>query len=347
MQVKQFTNPAATRDRRRIPMIGSNYTASGGTVTNPPQSIILIGRSYVFTEIPRMLKGDAKTLRLGIPKGSLQDSTIDLFAKAGWRIQVNDRSYFPTIDDPGMELVMFRAQEMSRYVEEGVIDAGLTGSDWIQENGSSVQEVAELVYSKATSRPARWVLAVPQESTVQQAEDLRDGVIATELVQVTRRYFAEKNIPVKVEFSWGATEVKARLLDAIVDITETGSSIRANNLRIVDTLLTSTTRLIANKKAWEQPAKREKIENISLLLQGAINAREKVGLKLNAPRESLQEILGILPAEKSPTISPLADGAWVAVEVILEERTERELVPRLKRAGATGLISYPLNKVIA
>ena len=293
-----------------------------------------------------MLKPGTNILRLGIPKGSLQDSTVDLFAKAGWRISVNDRSYFPSIDDPAIEVVMFRAQEMSRYVEENVIDVGLTGSDWIKENGSNVHEVAELVYSKATSRPARWVLAVPQESALTKPEDLRDGVIATELVNVTREYFQKKNIPVKVEFSWGATEVKARLLDAIVDITETGSSIRANNLRIIDTLLVSTTRLIANHQAWADPFKREKMENMALLLHGAISAREKVGLKLNAPREKLDAVLKILPAEKSPTISPLADGSWVAVEVIIEERSERELIPQLKRAGASGLISYPLNKVI-
>jgi ATP phosphoribosyltransferase len=294
-----------------------------------------------------MLKSLPGILRLGIPKGSLESATVDLFARAGWRISINDRSYFPTIDDSTIEVVLFRAQEMSRYVEENVVDVGLTGSDWIQENNSDVHEVAELVYSKATSRPAKWVLAVPQESAVQKPEDLAHGVIATELVQVTKKYFDDRKIPVKVEFSWGATEVKARLLDAIVDITETGSSIRANNLRIIDTLLTSTTRLIANHHAWRDSAKREKIENLALLLQGAINAREKVGLKLNSPREKLDAVLALLPAEKSPTISPLADGSWVAVEVIVEERLERELVPRLKRAGATGLISYPLNKVIA
>ena len=294
-----------------------------------------------------MLKPPSNILRLGIPKGSLENATVDLFAKAGWRISINDRSYFPSIDDPAIEVVLFRAQEMSRYVEENVIDVGLTGSDWIKENKSDVHEVAELVYSKATSRPARWVLAVPQESSVKGPEDLRDGVIATELVNVTRQYFHDRNIPVRVEFSWGATEVKARLLDAIVDITETGSSIRANNLRIIDTLLTSTTRLIANHTAWQEPVKREKIENIALLLQGAINAREKIGLKLNAPKEKLEAVLKILPAEKSPTISALADGSWIAVEVIIEEKMEREIIPLLKRAGATGLISYPLNKVIA
>ena len=293
-----------------------------------------------------MLKPRSDILRLGIPKGSLQDSTVDLFSKAGWKISVNDRSYFPSIDDPMIEVVMFRAQEMSRYVEEGVIDLGLTGSDWIQENNSDVLEVTELVYSKATSKPARWVLCVPQESTVTKPEELEGGVIATELVGCTKRYFEQKKIKVKVEFSWGATEVKARLLDGIVDITETGSSIRANNLRIIDTLLTSTTRLVANKKTWLDAVKREKIENISLLLQGAINAREKVGLKLNAPKETLDAILRLLPSEKSPTVSPLADGTWSAVEVIVEEKLERELIPKLKRAGATGIISYPLNKVI-
>jgi len=285
-------------------------------------------------------------LRLGIPNGSLQASTIDLFAKAGYRISVRDRSYFPSIDDKTIEVIMFRPQEMSRFVEDGVVDLGLTGSDWIQENGSDVHEVAELVYSKATSQPARWVLCVPNESKVNKPEDLDGGVIATELVGFTRRYFEQKNVKVKVEFSWGATEVKARLLDAIVDITETGSSIRANNLRIIDTLLTSTPRLIANKQTWADPVMREKIENIALLLRGAMAAREKVGLKLNAPRVSLDAIISILPAEKSPTISSLADGQWVAVEVIVDEKSERDLIPKLKRVGATGIISYPLNKVI-
>ena len=294
-----------------------------------------------------MLKSSPGILRLGIPKGSLQDSTVDLFAKAGWKISVNDRSYFPGIDDPTIEAVMFRAQEMSRYVEDGVIDVGLTGSDWVQENKSDVHEVCELVYSKATSKAARWVLCVPNESPITKPEELDGGVIATELVGVTKRYFEQKGIKVKVEFSWGATEVKARLLDAIVDITETGSSIKANNLKIIDTLLTSTTRFIANKKTWADPVKREKIENIALLLQGAINAREKVGLKLNAPKDKLDAILKLLPAEKSPTVSALADGTWVAVEVIVEEKQQRELIPKLKRAGATGIISYPLNKVIA
>ncbi len=293
-----------------------------------------------------MLKSSPDILRLGIPNGSLQASTIDLFAKAGYKISVRDRSYYPSIDDKTMEVVMFRPQEMSRFVEDGVVDLGLTGSDWIQENGSDVHEVAELVYSKATSQPARWVLCVPNESKVQKAEDLAGGVIATELVGFTKRYFEQKGVSVRVEFSWGATEVKARLLDAIVDITETGSSIKANNLRIIDTLLTSTPRLIANKKTWANPKHREKIENIALLLKGAMSAREKVGLKLNVSKDAMAAVLALLPAEKSPTVSPLADGQWVAVEVIVEEKSERDLIPKLKRAGATGIISYPLNKVI-
>jgi ATP phosphoribosyltransferase len=285
---------------------------------------------------------------VGIPKGSLQDSTVDLFIRAGYHLRLSERSYFPTIDDPGLQLIMFRAQEMSRYVEDGVIDMGFTGHDWIIENASDVHEVCELAYSKATTLPTRWVLAVPEESAIRRAEDLSGGIIATELVNTVTQYFRQRNIPIKkVEFSWGATEVKARLVNAIVDITETGSSLKANNLRIVDTILTSTTRLIANHRAWEDTAKRQKIEDLALLLRGALAAREKVGLKMNVPRAKLDQILGVLPAEKSPTVNPLADAAWVAVEVIVEERVERELVPRLSRAGATGIISYALSKVIA
>ncbi len=286
------------------------------------------------------------TLTLGIPKGSLQDSTVDLFHRAGYKLSLAGRSYFPAIDDPEISVVMFRAQEMSRYVTDGVIDTGITGSDWIAENESDVVEVAELVYSKASLQPTRWVLAVPEESKVRKPEDLRGGIIATELVGTTRRYFRDKGIEVTVEFSWGATEVKARLVDAIVDVTETGSSLRANQLRIVETLLTSTPRLIANKQAWSNPRKREKIENIALLIKGAIAAREKVGLKMNVERKNLQKVANLLPAEKSPTVSALADTDWVAIEVIVEEKIERELVPQLKRAGASGIITYPLNKVI-
>ncbi|HXE51693.1 MAG TPA: ATP phosphoribosyltransferase [Tepidisphaeraceae bacterium] len=288
------------------------------------------------------------SVRLGLPSGSLQASTIDLFGRAGYHVSIQDRSVFPRVDDPKISAVLFRAQEISRYVADNIVDCGLTGYDWIVENGNEadIVEICELTYSRATALPAKWVLAVPEESTVQKPEDLAGGIIATELVNVTRKYFAARNVPVTVEFSWGTTEIKARLLDAIVDLTETGSSIRANNLRVLDTLLQSTPRLIANKQAWEIPWKREKMENIAMLLRGAIEARAKVGLKMNVPEDRLQEVVGFLPAEKSPTVSRLADSQWVAVEVILEEKQERELIPRLKRAGATGIITYPLNKVI-
>lgn len=287
-------------------------------------------------------------LRIGIPKGSLQDATLDLFARAGYRIEISSRSYYPTIDDDAMSAVLFRAQEMARYVEDGILDVGFTGHDWVVENDADVHEVCELVYSKATSKPARWVLCVPDESDVKTPADLAGGIIATELVGVTRRYFAERNIPIKkVEFSWGATEVKARLVNAIVDVTETGSSIKANKLRVLDTLLESTTRMIANKDAWQDPQKRSKIEDLALLLQGALAAKSKVGLKMNVPRSKLAEVVQMLPAEKSPTVNELADADWVAIEVVVEALVERDLVPALHRAGATGIFSYPLNKVIA
>ena len=288
------------------------------------------------------------TLRVGLPSGSLQNSTLDLFGRAGFHVTLADRSVFPRVDDEKISAVLFRAQEISRYVADGIIDCGLTGYDWVVENGNEqdVVEVCELTYSRASSQPARWVLAVPEESKAQRPEDLAGGIIATELVNVTRKYFAAKGVTVTVEFSWGTTEIKARLLDAIVELTETGSSIRANNLRVLDTLLQSTPRLIANRQAWDVPWKREKMENIAMLLRGAIEARAKVGLKMNVPESRLAEVVSFLPAEKSPTVSRLADSDWVAVEVILEEKQERELVPRLKRAGATGIITYPLNKVI-
>ena len=285
-------------------------------------------------------------LVLGIPKGSLQASTLDLFQRAGYNIHVSARGYFPTVDDERLSAIMFRAQEMSRYVEDGVVDMGLTGSDWILENESDVVEVAELIYAKQSLKPVRWVLAVPQEGPVETVEDLNGGIVATELLNVTRKYFKDKGLNVKVEFSWGATEVKARLLDGIVDVTETGSSLRANKLRVIDTVISSSTRVIASRQAMALEWKREKIENITMLLQGAIAAREKVGLKMNVPRAQIDRVIEILPAEKSPTISPLGDDEWVAIEVILDERIERELIPQLKRAGATGLITYPLNKVI-
>jgi len=287
-----------------------------------------------------------KKLKLGIPKGSLQQATLELFAKAGFKVSASERSYFPRIDDPEIRLIMLRAQEMSRYVEDGALDAGFTGYDWIKENESDVYEVCELLYSKTTASPTQWVLAVPSESKVQKPEDLRGGIIATELLNATKRYFADKNIDVKVEFSWGATEVKARLVDAIVELTETGSTLRENNLRIVDIIMTSTTRFIANKQAWKDEFKREKIENIAILLNGAIDAGTRVGLKMNVKKDSLEEVLKVLPAEKSPTVSNLADSDYVAVEVIVERKIERQIVPALKRAGASGIITYPLNKII-
>jgi len=287
-----------------------------------------------------------KTLKLGIPTGSLQKATIELFNKAGFHIAETERSYAPLIDDEQIQPIYLRAQEMSRYVADGVLDAGITGYDWITENGSDVVQVAELTYSKASNKPTRWVLVVSNESKVKKPEDLRGALIATELVNVTKKYFADKNIDVKVEFSWGATEVKAQLLDAIVELTETGSSLEANNLRIIDTVLTSTPRFIANKKAWQDNFKREKIENISILLNAAIDATNKVGLKVNVRKSDLEKVLKLLPAEKSPTISSLADSDYTAVEVIIEDKVERTLVPALKRAGASGIITYPLNKVI-
>ncbi len=288
------------------------------------------------------------TLRLGFPSGSMQQSTVELFGRAGYKVSIESRSVFPRVDDPTISGVLFRAQEISRYVVDGIIDCGLTGHDWIVENGNEndVIEITELTYSRATSNPAKWVLAVPDESDIREIKDFEGKLIATELVNTTRKYFEKHGVKVNVEFSWGTTEIKARLLDGIVDLTETGSSIRANNLRIIDTLLESTIRFVANKQAWAIPWKREKMENIAMLLRGAIEARSKVGLKMNAPEAKLAEIVSFLPAEKSPTISRLSDDGWVAVEVILEERQERELIPRLKRAGATGLITYPLNKVI-
>ena len=285
-------------------------------------------------------------LKLGIPKGSLEKATFELFEKAGFSITGYERSYFPRINDEQISLIMLRAQEMSRYVEDGVLDAGFTGYDWILENKSNVHEICELRYSKATSNPARWVLAVPNESKVKKAEDLEGGIVATELVGATKEYFKKKGIKVKVEFSWGATEVKARLVNAIVELTETGSSIKANNLRIIDTLLTSRTKFIANKEAWKNKFKREKIENISILLNAAIDAKTTVGLKMNVAKKNLDAVLKILPAEKSPTVSPLADGTFVAIEVVVDTITERNIVPKLKRAGASGIITYPLNKVI-
>lgn len=288
-------------------------------------------------------------LKLGLPKGSLETPTLELFRRAGFQISTNSRSYFPEIDDGEIACTMFRAQEMARYVEDGVIDCGITGHDWVRETGADVVEIAELRYSRATSRPARWVLAVPAESGVTEVEQLAGGVVATELVRTTREFFAARGVDVRVEFSWGATEVKARIIDAIVDITETGSSLRANNLRVIGEVLASTTRFIANRAAWADGPRREKIEAVNTLLQGAIAATTKVGLKLNTPRERLEDVLAVIGrfGEHAPTVSPLIDDGWVALEIILEEREEREIIPQLRRAGASGLVSYPLNKVIS
>ncbi len=286
-------------------------------------------------------------IRLGLPKGSLQESTFELFRRAGFSISVGSRSYYPRIDDPEIEAVLIRAQEIPRYVEKGAIDAGITGLDWLKESQAAVKDIADLVYAKAGFRPVRWVLAVPEDSPFQKPEDLRGKRIATELVSVTRGYFAERGIDCDVEFSWGATEVKPpQLADGIVELTETGSSLRANNLRIVETILESTTRLIVNEKVWEDPPRRRKLENVALLLQGAIEAQDKVGMKMNVPRDELQRVLEILPALHSPTLSDQIDRGWVAVEVVIEEQRVRELIPVLKAAGAAGIIEYPLNKIV-
>jgi ATP phosphoribosyltransferase len=286
-------------------------------------------------------------LKLGLPKGSLQDATIDLFRRAGFEINVNPRSYFPAIDDDQIECMLIRAQEMARYVEDGILDIGLTGRDWILESGASVVEVADLIYAKQSFKKVRWVLAVPEKSPFQGVKDLEGKIIATELVKVTERYLAQNGVKAKVEFSWGATEVKPPILaDAIVEITETGSSLRANGLRIVETVLESNTKLIANQGAWDIPAKREKIETLVMLLKGAIEAAGKVGLMLNVRRADLANVLGVLPALKRPTVSDLTDRDWVAVNTVIEEKTVREIIPRLKAAKAQGIVEYPLNKIV-
>jgi ATP phosphoribosyltransferase len=286
-------------------------------------------------------------LRIGLPKGSLQDATFSLFKKAGWDFHVSSRSYQPVVDDAEIDPVLLRAQEIPRYVDAGVLDAGITGYDNVVECESDVHQVAELIYSKATSRPYRWVLAVPNNSQITGPKDLEGKRIATELVNVTRRYLERHGVNAHVEFSWGATEVKVPgLVDAIVEGTETGSTLAAHGLKIVDTLLESTTRLIAHKPAWEDSWKRHKLENIAMLLQAALDADALVGLKMNAPRAVLSEVMSILPALRRPTISPLADEDWVALETIIPEKTVRDIIPELKRAGATGLVEYPLNKVI-
>ncbi len=288
-----------------------------------------------------------KILKLGIPKGSLQESTVSLFDKAGYQIFVRNRSYRPYIDDEEIECLMFRAQEMARYVERGVLDVGLTGKDWILENDADVVEVVDLVYSKTTAKAYRWVLAVPEDSDVQSVKDLEGKCIATELVQATRRYLEAHGVDAEVEYSWGATEVKTPLLvDAIVEGTETGSTLRANRLRIVDTVAESTTKLIANHQSWADPWRREKIETLAMLLKGALEAGGQVGLKMNVPKDKLEHVSRQLPSLHTPTISNQVDQDWVALEVVIDEHTVRDLIPELKRAGAEGIIEYPLNKVI-
>ncbi len=286
-------------------------------------------------------------LKLGLPKGSLQESTLRLFKKAGYHITVSTRSYYPVFDDPEIESMLIRAQEMARYVEDGVLDCGLTGHDWVLEQNADVVEVADLRYAKEGFRPVRWVVAVPSESRIRSIKDLDGKRVATELVGFTRRYFKSKKIKAEVDFSWGATEVKPPYLaDAIVEITETGTSLRANNLRIVDTIIESTTRFIANKKAWHNKTKRQKMENIALLLKGALAAEEKVGLKMNVPQRNFKKVLSLLSAMHSPTVSSLSDTGWYAIDVVIDERTVRDIIPKLKSAGASGIVEYSLNKVI-
>lgn len=286
-------------------------------------------------------------LMLGLPKGSLQDSTIKLFGKAGFNISVSSRSYRPSIDDEDLDGRFVRAQEVSRYVEHGYFDCGLTGQDWVKENDSDVVEVCSLVYSRASNKRSKWIIAVPEASPVQTVKDLEGKRIATEVVNITRQYLKDNSVKAEVEFSWGATEVKVPdLVDAIVDLTETGNSIRANKLRIVDTLLYTNTVLIANKVSWENPAKRKKIENIALLLRSALEANSKVGLKLNIEKSKLDAILADLPALRNPTINRLTDESWVAIDTILDEKVVREIIPELKERGAEGIIEYPLNKVV-
>ncbi len=289
----------------------------------------------------------ADKLRLGLPKGSLQDATIALFKRAGWNIYTDGRSYFPSIDDAEIECMLIRAQEMARYVDHGVLDAGLTGIDWVVESGLAPTSITSLTYAKQSRRKVRWVLAVPEGSGFTRAEDLEGKIVATELVEVTKRYFAQKGVNVKVEFSWGATEVKPPMLaDAIVEVTETGSSLRANRLAIIDTVMESETHLIANQTACADPWKRQKLESLALMLRAAIDAQSQVGLMLNVRRGDLERVLGVLPALNSPTISEQSNPEWVAVNTILEEGVVREVIPKLKLSGATGIVEYPLNKVV-
>jgi ATP phosphoribosyltransferase len=293
------------------------------------------------------MSSSAPSLRLGLPKGSLQEPTLELFKRAGYNIVLSSRSYRPTVDDKDLELRVLRAQEIGRYVDHGYLDCGITGADWIAENGAVVEVICNLRYSKATSLPTRWVLVVPEDSPVKTVKDLEGKRIATEAVGITQRYLASHGVNAEVEFSWGATEVKVpELVDAIVDITETGSSLRANKLRIVDTLMESYPQFVASPDAVKDPWKRAKMEQLSLLLRGALEARDKVGLKMNVPRQRLTEVVKCLPCERSPTVAPLANEEWVALETLISESIVREILPRLKSLGAEGIIEYPLNKVI-
>ena len=286
-------------------------------------------------------------LKLGIPKGSLENATVELFRRAGFAITTSSRSYFPGIDDPEIECMLIRAQEMARYVEDGILDAGLTGRDWIEENEAAVVAVADLIYAKQSFGKVRWVLAVPEASEFHTVKDLEGRIIATELVATTKRYLARNGVTAKVEFSWGATEVKPPVLaDAIVEVTETGSSLRANKLKIIDTVMESNTQFIANQESWTDAAKRRKLEDIKMLLEGAMNALGKVGLMLNVHKSDLAAVLGVLPALKRPTISHLSDEEWLAVNTILDESTVRDIIPRLKQAGGQGIVEYPLNKIV-
>jgi len=324
-RASNFKRREQKSDSRRLGRIVSNFSA----------------------EAPNESMKQKQILRFGLPKGSLQEATLQKMAKAGFNISVSSRSYIPYVDDPELEIRLIRAQEISRYVEHGFLDCGITGHDWIQENGSRVHEVGEFQFNKATRQTARWVLAVPEDSPIKSVKDLRGKRIATELVNSTKKYLRRHKVKAEVEFSWGATEMKAHeLVDAIVDITETGSSLRANKLRIVDTLLSSTPRLISNHDSWKEPWKRKKIETLALLLKGALEAETKVGLKMNIAQKNLSSLLKALPALRNPTISNLSLEGWVAVETIIDEHIVRELIPALKAAGAEGIIEYPLNKVV-
>jgi ATP phosphoribosyltransferase len=319
----------------------ANPGKSGGILNAPVLS-------FAFCAQGEFMASAKKVLKLGIPKGSLQESTVELFKKAGIRIYSSDRSYFPYCDDPEIEIMLIRSQEMGKYVQDGLFDAGITGQDWILETGVRVKEICELVYGKSGFKPVRWVLAVPEASKIRSVKDLQGKTVATELVSYVKRYLARQKVKAKVEYSWGATEAKAGILvDAIVELTETGRSLRANQLRIVEDVLSSTTRFIANKDAWKDAWKREKMENIAILLKGALAAEGMVGLKMNLRESDLPKIMNILPSLKRPTVSPLTLPGWMALEVVVEEKVVKRMIPDLKRAGAEGIIEYPLNKLIA